>query len=105
MEKTRYAEDKPLFETTDYAVELIDIELKDTPHKALLRKYAIYHKGHKVVAGLAEQFGGAIEAARNLQESHDRAIDGVGPEIAGERPFPRPPRGFGGGSGTPPQLS
>lgn len=102
MEKTVYKDEKPLFETADYAVEIVEIEVKDLPHSALKRKYAIYHKGHKVVAGLSEQFGGAIEAARNLQAAQDQSI--AGDSLVGERPIPRAPRGFGG-PGTPPQLS
>jgi hypothetical protein len=94
---------KPLFQTADYVIELLEIAVEGVPHPALLRKYAIVHKTHRVVAGLAEQFGGAIEAARNLQESADQAISGEKP-VPGDRPIPRAPRGFGG-PGTPPQLS
>lgn len=101
MEKIGFSEEKPLFETADYAVELFELPTSAVPHPKMAKKYAIYHKAHQVIAGLSDQFGGAIEGCRQLQEALERTINGD--MIAGERPLRRPPPGFSGG--PPPQLS
>jgi hypothetical protein len=95
---------RPIFETPDYRVDVVTIELKEIVHPSMAKKYAVTHKTHGVVAGLGEQLVGIIEVTRQLQDSLDEAVAGNRPGDRVPGSMPRPPRG-GGGPGTPPQLN
>lgn len=98
-------EPKAIFETKDYRIDIVTVNIPDILYPGMAQKYAIMHKRDRVVAGLAEQLPGAIEAARGLQEMLDNVLEGNhigGVSLPGEK-LPRPPGG--GRGGPPPQLS
>jgi hypothetical protein len=85
--------DKPLFETDNYRIDIVNVNLDNAVSPLMLRKYAVTHKQHLVVAGMGEQFAGMVEVCRQLQDAHDDALAGNRPSEKIPGSIPRPPRG------------
>jgi hypothetical protein len=64
---------KPLYETADYKIELVQITSGDVQSFNRMQ-YAVIHKVHGVTAGVTNQFAGAISAANAIQEGLDQLI-------------------------------